>query len=175
MRAITLHPAAAEALAPLAFGAFTPTVWPDGGYLALWLHTAPWCSCQITISPDNLVNDADAPAEFTPAGPWSFSGCFDVATSEGCANPGHWGNPLTDSGHPTPHHAWAAAHDEHRAKCFEFRDCLVQCLSCGDLRGQHGPGGSPFACEDFTPGTELGRADWEHERRRRGLYVPDPR
>ncbi|MFJ5120847.1 hypothetical protein [Kitasatospora sp. NPDC088548] len=172
MRTIAVHPEAAAALAPLAFGEFAATVWGDGGYLAGWHYTVPGCACLVTVWPENMLNGPDAPAEFTPAGPWSYAGRFDVATAEGRRSPGDWTNPANRDGHPTPHHALSEGLDEHRAMCFEFRQAITRCLECGDAKQEHGPDGSIFACEDFRPGREPGRRDWEMRREERGLYVP---
>ncbi|MFE2912456.1 hypothetical protein ACFXI0_07865 [Kitasatospora indigofera] len=171
-RKVTLNPNTPGLLAPYAFGKFTVSVWEDGGYLAGWTRTEPGCACLVSVWPDNMLNTPDAPAEFTPVGPWSYHGQFDVATAEGCSNPHDWTNPDNQDDHKTPHHALAAGLDEHRARCFEYRMAITQCLNCKDTRQQHGPGGSVFACSDFQPGEQLGRANWERQREDRGLYVP---
>ncbi|MFF2618523.1 hypothetical protein [Kitasatospora sp. NPDC058046] len=171
-RTITLHPDTLAALAPHAFGEFTVTVWEDGGYLAAWDHTVPGCACLVSVCPENMLNGPHAPAEFTPIGPWSYSGRFDIATAQECCDPGDWTSTATQDGHRTPHHALAAALDEHRARCYEFRQAITRCLNCTELKQWHGPQGSVFACEDFRPGEESGRRDWELRRKERGLYVP---
>ncbi|MFD0264492.1 hypothetical protein ACFRKE_23580 [Kitasatospora indigofera] len=169
MRTITFHPEAAAALAPLAFGTFNVHVWEDGGYLAGWQYTVPACTCVVSVWPENMFNEPDAPAEFTPVGPWSYSGRFDVATAEACRNPGDWTNPANRDGHRTPHHALAEGLDEHRAVCEEYCQAITRCLECGDAKQEHGPGGSVFACKDFRWGEEPGRRDWEMQREERGL------
>lgn len=95
MRTITVHQEAAAALAPLAFGEFTVKVWEDGGYLAGWQRTVPGCACLVIVWPENMFNEPDAPAEFTPVGPWSYSGVFDVATAEGAVTPATGPTPPT--------------------------------------------------------------------------------
>ncbi|MFD9062709.1 hypothetical protein ACFVZ3_14440 [Kitasatospora purpeofusca] len=171
-RTITLHPDALAALAPHAFGTFTPVVWDEGGYLAGWDRTVPGCACLVSVWPENMVNGPHDPSEFTPVGPWSYSGRFDVATAESCPDPDLWTNPDNEDDHRTPHHAFAAALDEHRAVCFEYRLAITQCLNCHNTRQQHGPEGSVFACSDFQPGEQVGRAHWERQREERGLHVP---
>ncbi|MEV7929041.1 hypothetical protein [Kitasatospora sp. NPDC088779] len=171
-RTITLHPDALAALTPHAFGAFTVAVWEDGGYLASWDHTVTGCACLVSVWPENMVNDPHAPAEFMPAGPWSYTGRFDVATAEACLNPDDWTNPDNQDDHPTPHHALAAALDEHRAVCFEYRLAITLCLNCNQTKQWHGPEGSVFACQDFRPGEQSGRRAWERQREERGLHVP---
>ncbi|MFF8431018.1 hypothetical protein ACF07Y_38975 [Streptomyces sp. NPDC016566] len=114
-------------------------------------HRFELCGCTASVYPANSIIDgpvADTRTAFTPQGPWTVAGQFDLYEHP---NPEYeqWGE---DEEYATLADAETAARDLHVRVCSHYQRAAGKCVTCGDSAADHATD-DPRWCAHFYFGT----------------------